>query len=126
MGGSWVDELPSVLWAFRTTPKEGIEATPFHLVYGSEVVVPVEVSVESDRIQHYSEGNAEQRLLELDLVDEVRVKAAVCLKAYRKRMRQSYNQRVIPRSFQVGDLVWKKVKSVGDVSKLEAPLRQAI
>ncbi|XP_042460737.1 uncharacterized protein LOC122044292 [Zingiber officinale] len=31
------------------------------------------------------------------------------------------NGRVIPRSFQVGDLVWKKVKSVGDVTKLGAP-----
>ena len=41
--------------------------------------------------------------------------------AYRQRMKQNYNRRVIPRAFQVGDLVWKKVKSVGDVDKLEAP-----
>ncbi|XP_042423426.1 uncharacterized protein LOC122011050 [Zingiber officinale] len=30
-------------------------------------------------------------------------------------------RRVIPRAFQVGDQVWKKVKSVGNVRKLEAP-----
>ncbi|XP_042415376.1 uncharacterized protein LOC122004577 [Zingiber officinale] len=102
-------------------PKEGIAATPFHLMYGGEAVVPVEVGVESDRLQHYDEDNAERRLLELDLADESRARAAIRLMAYRQRMKQNYNRRVIPRSFQVGDLVWKKVKSVGDITKLETP-----
>ncbi|XP_042426038.1 uncharacterized protein LOC122013891 [Zingiber officinale] len=85
--GSWVDELPSVLWVIRTTPKEGTGATPFHLVYGGEASIPVEVRVESDRIQHYSKDNAERRLLELDLVDEAREKAVVRLMAYQQRMK---------------------------------------
>ncbi|XP_042386806.1 uncharacterized protein LOC121978541 [Zingiber officinale] len=83
IGGSWVDELPGVLWAIRTTPKEGTGITPFHLVYGDEAIVPVEVGVESNRIQHYSEDNAERRLLELDFVDETRDKEVVRLMAYR-------------------------------------------
>ncbi|XP_042453299.1 uncharacterized protein LOC122037894 [Zingiber officinale] len=103
------------------TPKEGIGVTPFHLVYSVEAVVPVEVDVESDQIQHYSEDNTERMLSELDLVDEVRAKAVVRLMSYRQRMRQNYNRRVIPRSFQIGNLVWKKVKPFGNVSKLEAP-----
>ncbi|XP_042467411.1 uncharacterized protein LOC122050580 [Zingiber officinale] len=102
-------------------PKEGTGVTSFHLVYGNEAVVPVEVGVESNRIQHYDEVNAKRRLLELDFVDETHDKVVVRLTAYRQRMRQSYNRRVIPRSFQINDLVWKKVKSVGDVTKLEAP-----
>ncbi|XP_042460714.1 uncharacterized protein LOC122044263 [Zingiber officinale] len=118
---NWVDELPGVLWTIRTTPKEGMGVTPFHLVYGGEAVVPVEIRVESDRMQSYSEYNAERRLLELDLVDEARAKASFRLMAYRQKMRQNYNRRVILRSFQVGDLVWKKVKPVSDVTKLEAP-----
>ncbi|XP_042443938.1 uncharacterized protein LOC122029044 [Zingiber officinale] len=89
--GSWADELPCVLWAIHTTPKEGTGVTPFHLGYGGEAVIPVKVGVESDRVQQYSEDIAERRLLELDLVD------------------------------LVGDFVWKKVKPVGDVTKLEAP-----
>ncbi|XP_042387607.1 uncharacterized protein LOC121979686 [Zingiber officinale] len=121
VGGSWADELPGVLWAIHTNPKEEMRVTPFHLVYGGEAVIHVEVGIEADRLQQYSEGNAEWRLLELDLVDEACAKAAVQLTTYRQRMRQNYNRRVIPRSFQVGDFVWKKVKSVGDVTKLEAP-----
>ncbi|XP_042446359.1 uncharacterized protein LOC122031298 [Zingiber officinale] len=110
-----------MLWAIRTTPKEGTSVTPFHLVYGDKAVVPVEVELKFNRIQHYSEDNVERRLLELDFVDETCDKEVVQLMAYRQRMRQNYNRRVIPRSFQVSDLVWKKVKLVGDVTKLEAP-----
>ncbi|XP_042450585.1 uncharacterized protein LOC122035205 [Zingiber officinale] len=99
-----------MLWAIRTTPKDGTGATPFHLVYGGQAVIPVEVEVESNRIYHYNEDNAERRCLELDLVDEACTKAVVWLMAYRQRMKQSYNRRMIPRSFKVGDLVWKKVK----------------
>ncbi|XP_074556562.1 uncharacterized protein LOC141812469 [Curcuma longa] len=52
-GGSWVEELPCVLWAYRTTPRESTGMTPFHLVYGGEVVVPMEVEVPSDRRRLY-------------------------------------------------------------------------
>ncbi|XP_042380496.1 uncharacterized protein LOC121972953 [Zingiber officinale] len=103
------------------TPKEGTGVTPFHLVYGGEAVVPVEIGVESDRIQNYSEDNAKRRLLELDLAGEARAKVVIPLMAYRQKMRQNYNQRMIPRSFQVDDLVWNKVKPFGNVTKLEAP-----
>ncbi|XP_042448658.1 uncharacterized protein LOC122033622 [Zingiber officinale] len=110
-----------MLWAICTTPKEGAGVTPFHLVYGGEAVVPVKVGVESERILDYDKDNAKRRQLELDLINEERAKAVARLMEYRQRMRRNYNKRVIPRVFQVDDLVWKKVKSVGDVSKLEAP-----
>ncbi|XP_042396627.1 uncharacterized protein LOC121986751 [Zingiber officinale] len=87
IGGSWANELPGVLWAIRTTPKEGTGVTPFHLVYDGEAIIPVEVGVESNRVQHYSKDNAERRLLELDFVDEMRDKAVVLLMTYRQRMR---------------------------------------
>ncbi|XP_042467199.1 uncharacterized protein LOC122050358 [Zingiber officinale] len=108
VGGSWADELPGVLWAIHTTHKERTGVTPFHLVYEGEAIVPVEVGVESDRVQQYDVSNTERRQLELDLIDEARAKAAVRLMVYRQRMKQNYNRRVIPRAFQVGDLVWKK------------------
>jgi hypothetical protein len=39
----WVKELPSVLWALRTTPSWAVGHTPFSLVYGSETMLPTEV-----------------------------------------------------------------------------------
>lgn len=35
-GGSWVEELPNILWSYHTTPQERISMTPFHLVYEGE------------------------------------------------------------------------------------------
>ncbi|XP_042401411.1 uncharacterized protein K02A2.6-like [Zingiber officinale] len=81
-GGSWVNELPSVLWALRMTPKEVTDVMPFHLVYDGEALVPMEVKVKSDRVQHYDEENDEWRLMDLDLVDKARDKAVVRLMAY--------------------------------------------
>ncbi|KAL5579076.1 hypothetical protein UlMin_011518 [Ulmus minor] len=41
--GAWVDELPRVLWAYRTTCRTSTNETPFSMTYGTEVVVPTEI-----------------------------------------------------------------------------------
>ena len=71
--GSWDEELPGILWAMRTTVKDATGHTPFSLVYGSEVVLPVEIGIPSTRIAYYSydENDAEKRI-NLDLLPETR------------------------------------------------------
>ena len=51
--GRWANELPEVLWAYRTTARTSTEETPFLLVYGYEVMVPVEIRVGSLRRENY-------------------------------------------------------------------------
>ncbi|KAK3037168.1 hypothetical protein RJ639_031055 [Escallonia herrerae] len=43
--GAWVDELPKVLWAYRTTPHSVMGETPFLLCFGIEALLPVEVGL---------------------------------------------------------------------------------
>ena len=43
--GIWPDELPSVLWAYRTTTRTPTRETPFRLAYGTEAVIPAEVGL---------------------------------------------------------------------------------
>uniref|UniRef100_A0A2N9FJP4 RNase H type-1 domain-containing protein n=1 Tax=Fagus sylvatica TaxID=28930 RepID=A0A2N9FJP4_FAGSY len=43
--GRWVEELPNVLWTFRTTPRRSTGETPFSLAYGSEAVIPLEIGL---------------------------------------------------------------------------------
>ena len=74
--GVWPDELPGVLWAYRTTVRTPTGETPFKLAYGSEAVIPAEVLVANHRVMKYQdEENEEQLRLNLDLIDEVRMDA---------------------------------------------------
>jgi hypothetical protein len=52
---AWVDELPSVFWSLRTTANVATEETPFFLVHGTEVVLPIEITHEAPRISTYDE-----------------------------------------------------------------------
>ena len=71
--GKWVEYLPEVLWAYRTTRKSAIQETPFALAFSTEAVAPVEVGLKSPRIELASvEHNDEALRLNLDLPDEKR------------------------------------------------------
>ena len=47
--GAWPEELPSVLWAYRTIARTPTRETPFKLIYGTEAVIPVEVGITSTK-----------------------------------------------------------------------------
>ena len=71
--GIWPDELPSVLWAYRTTARTPTGETPFRLAYGADAAIPTEVGLTSYRVKSYNEDKNEEAMrLQLDLVDEVR------------------------------------------------------
>src|SRR3954464_205902 len=46
----WDEKLGECLWAYRTTVRTPTKATPFSLVYGCEVVLPLEIQIPSLRI----------------------------------------------------------------------------
>lgn len=50
--GEWVEELPGVLWAYRTTVKTPMSETPFTLAFRSEAVDLVEVGLPKHRTSH--------------------------------------------------------------------------
>ena len=53
--GIWPDELPSVLWAYRTTARIPTGETPFRLAYGTDAIILAEVGLTSYRVDNYSE-----------------------------------------------------------------------
>ena len=47
--GAWLEELPNILWAYRTMARTPTRETPFRHTYGTEAVILVEVGVASIR-----------------------------------------------------------------------------
>ncbi|KAL0417395.1 UNVERIFIED_CONTAM: hypothetical protein Sradi_1153000 [Sesamum radiatum] len=119
--GNWVDELPGVLWAYRTTPRRSTRESPFSLVYGTEAVVPVEIGEETLRVQQYEPAsNNSERRADLDLIQELRHSANARTTAYKAMMAKAYNSKVRHRGFQVGDLVLRRADATKNLGKLDA------
>ncbi|KAI3740511.1 hypothetical protein L2E82_30972 [Cichorium intybus] len=107
--GNWVEDLPSVLWSYRTTPRTGTQETPFNLVYGTEAVLPPELMVTSLRVANFTPEQTDTDLQQnLDLMEEKR-EASLLRKAILKHKTEKYyNQRIKGRALKINDWVLRK------------------
>ena len=81
--GTWPEELPNILWAYRTTARTPTGETPFRLTYRTEAVILVEIGVTSTRRAAFNEEENDDKLrLNLDCLDEVRDKASSRMAKY--------------------------------------------
>jgi hypothetical protein len=99
-----------VLRAHRISKHSATKVTPFELVYGQEVILPVELN-ELSAVDYHN--------LMFDRLDEVsdeRIKALGEIERDRLRVAKAYNKRVKRKLFQVGDLVWKMILPIGPKS----------
>ncbi|XP_076881128.1 uncharacterized protein LOC143529169 [Bidens hawaiensis] len=107
--GKWVEELPFVLWADRTTPKNAAAQTPLSLVSRTVVVIPTEMVISTARscLQN-PETNDQDLANELDNIDKLRDLAKFCIATYQQRITKSYNKNAKVRRFPIRDLVLRK------------------
>ena len=69
--GRWVDELPEVLWAYRTTAGSTTGETLFSLAYRCEAMVLVEIGAGLLQIENNNpEQNETLQRHELDFIEE--------------------------------------------------------
>ena len=81
--GKWVEELPHVLWTYRTKPRRSTGEAPFSLIYGAEAVIPLETGFLTTRTSSFNpKDNDEQLTRNLDLIGEKREDAMVQLAYY--------------------------------------------
>ena len=108
--GKWVEYLPEVLWEYRTIRKFTTRENPFALAFGTEAVAPVEVGLESPKVNFSNAEHSEESLrLNLDLQEEKREKALKRAKDYQQKTARYYDRKVRPNSFKPDDLVLKKL-----------------
>jgi hypothetical protein len=87
----WLAKLQHVIWGLRTQVSLATGFSPFFLVYGSEVVLPTDVTFGAPRIQFYEDGEAKQTSrVDLDSLEEQRL-AVVMRLALHEQQLQSYH-----------------------------------
>jgi hypothetical protein len=105
---SWHIQLFSSLWDYCTSVKTVIGFTPFHLVNGIEVVLPIECEIPSlkckvELLPHTS--TEEELFLHLTRLDETHCDSSLINETYQKQIKNQYDKSVHPRAFVEGDLV---------------------
>jgi len=78
--GNWAEELPSMLWAYRTTLRRSVGETPFSMTYRVEAVIPVEINMSSMKVSSFSPGSNDAQMIEnLDFLEERQDMASIWL-----------------------------------------------
>ena len=117
--GIWVEELPHVLWTYRTTPRRSTRETPFSMTYGVEAVIPLETGFPTLKTcSFYPSSNNELLGKSLDLIEERREREMVQLAYYQHKLKQGYDAKVKLRPLVSGDLVLRKVLGTAKKSSM--------
>ena len=116
----WSKKLPFVLWAYCTFFRIFTRATPYSLVYGMEVVLPVETEMGSLKValeqQIFEIEWAQARFDQLNLSDERRLREADHVQAYQRKMARAFKKQVKPRPLRKWDLVLRILRGlIGDL-----------
>jgi hypothetical protein len=121
-GGKWIKELRNALWGLRTQPTKLTGQSPYFLVYGFDAILPVDVMWDSPVVEQYDEGiSKDSRRVDIDGLEEALCAALVHLARYLEGNRRYHDHNVKERSFNVGDLVLRRIKNTEGLHKLSSP-----
>ena len=105
----WHEVLSEALWAHRISKHSATKVTPFELVYGQEVILPVEMNLNALRIVQQNDLSAvDYNNLMMDRLDELaddRMRALGEIEKDKLRVVKAYNKKAKKNLFQVGDLI---------------------
>jgi hypothetical protein len=119
---NWHKGLSLVLWMLGTNVNRATRDTPFHLVYGADVVLPWEIFLESARVAQFNEADqTEARELDSNLLEEKWKKALVNVQKYQEFLKHDYNKSVVLHQLEIGDLILKKDIHTKDKHKFSSP-----
>jgi len=120
--GRWMKELPAVVWGLRTQASCNTGVSPYFMVYGSEAVLPSDITFRSLRVENIDQSTADNAMeLEINYMEEKRLISCLRTAKYLEAIRRYHNRNVKDCSFVVGDLVLKWKTSQEGTHKLSTP-----
>ncbi|XP_038679450.1 uncharacterized protein LOC119980728 [Tripterygium wilfordii] len=113
----WHKILPEVLWAYRIKKRSSTNTSSFHLTYGHDAILPMEIVIPSLRVARQNsltvEDYSEAMVMELEKVEEDRIQAFNRMLVQKKKISRAYNTWVKKKTFREGQLVWKAILPLG-------------
>lgn len=111
--GKWVEELPNVLWAYRTTPKRSTSKTPFSMIYRIEAVILAKIGLPSMRTMGFSLDENDRLMTEqLDFLEENREILSIHLANYQRIRLESTREMLGQKSSLLGTLSCEEYRGV--------------
>ena len=105
---SWDTKLKFALWADRVTIKKSIGTSPFQLVYGIDVVFPVQLVTPVIKfMQEIKEepDDIRRRMFQIVQLQQEREAIKDTAERHQRRMKERFDKEVKKEMFAVGDLV---------------------
>lgn len=95
--------LSNAVWAYQTLKRSSIGTTPYALVYGHDIILSLEVTVQSLRVAKWNSLSyakyKEDMMPKLDDLDEVRVKALNSIAIQKQQIAITYSKKIKAKTF---------------------------
>eukprot|EP00253_Pinus_taeda_P023220 PITA_23220 len=107
---NWDSNLKYALWADKVTTKKSTGNSPFKLVYGTEAVFPIQLTLPVAKFLKQEQNREEdiaKRICDLAEVHQIWDQLVEKSAANQKRIKKAFDRKENTDNFQVGDLVLK-------------------
>lgn len=109
----WYEMIPFSLHSYIISVCTSTRVTPFYMVYGTEVVLPIEVEIPFLWVLMEAKLDEAEcvktRFDQLNLIEEKCMTAVCHRQLYQRRLKKAFDTKVHPRHFEEGDLVLRRI-----------------
>jgi hypothetical protein len=103
---NWDDTLPFALLAYRNQIHEATKETPFYLMYGRDMELPVHLSIRDKKIRYDMDDYGNQLIVKMQQAHD---QAQRNIEESIEKRCQKYNSKKLRRPYTIGNLVYLKI-----------------